>query len=333
MIGGSALQIVGDGGYDRPPRARQLRDDLANLVRRRPKAVTPADLLAIQLDDRAIFLERWHELLVQVLSDPGVKASQSRQRMLAAALEWDGRADADSTGYRLARMFRQAVARRALDPVFRTCLDADPKFGWTRFNYEDGLWILLQRRPRSFLSAHYASWDRLLAAAADDVAADLRKTGVAPADARWGDVTILKMQHPLARALPGLDHLLNMRPEPLPGDVDMPRVQAASFGATFRIVISPGSEAGILWEMPGGQSGNPLSPFYRAGHQAWAQGTPQPLISGRRLHRLAFEPPAQAEADLGVPFPAPHIPGAKCDDTGATRRRDEFTAFAAFLRH
>ena len=57
------LAVLGDGGYDIGARARQIRDDL-----RAQRHFTPADMLAIQLDDRALFLERWKDLLALELN-------------------------------------------------------------------------------------------------------------------------------------------------------------------------------------------------------------------------------------------------------------------------
>ena len=51
---------LGDGGYDLGARARQIRDDL-----KAKDHFAPDDMLAIQLDDRAVFLEHWHELLLE----------------------------------------------------------------------------------------------------------------------------------------------------------------------------------------------------------------------------------------------------------------------------
>ena len=42
--------------------------------------------------------------------------------------------------------------------------------------------------------------------------------------------------------------------------------------------------------MPGGQSGHPLSPYYRAGHEAWVAGEPTPFLPGPAVHRLRLEP-------------------------------------------
>jgi penicillin amidase len=42
--------------------------------------------------------------------------------------------------------------------------------------------------------------------------------------------------------------------------------------------------------MPCGQSGNPLSPFYRAGHEAWVRGDPTPFLPGPKAHVLTLTP-------------------------------------------
>ena len=42
--------------------------------------------------------------------------------------------------------------------------------------------------------------------------------------------------------------------------------------------------------MPGGQSGHPLSPFYRAGHAAWARGEATPFLPGEPAHVLRLVP-------------------------------------------
>src|SRR5690606_16082279 len=55
---GNELARIGDGGYDLGARARQIRDALHARDR-----FTEADLLAIQLDDRALVLTHWWQLL------------------------------------------------------------------------------------------------------------------------------------------------------------------------------------------------------------------------------------------------------------------------------
>ncbi|HSC47839.1 MAG TPA: penicillin acylase family protein, partial [Gammaproteobacteria bacterium] len=63
VVDGAMLAAVGDGGYDLGARAGQIRDDLLGR-----DALEPADLLAIELDDRALFLARWRTLLLALLN-------------------------------------------------------------------------------------------------------------------------------------------------------------------------------------------------------------------------------------------------------------------------
>ena len=97
--------------------------------------------------------------------------------------------------------------------------------------------------------------------------------------------------HPFGRLLPGwLAGRLNMPADQLPGDVNMPRVQTPAFGASLRLAVSPGREAEGIFQMPGGESGHPLSPFYRAGHVNWVKGEPSSFLPGPAVHRLTLNP-------------------------------------------
>jgi penicillin amidase len=96
--------------------------------------------------------------------------------------------------------------------------------------------------------------------------------------------------HPLSLAVPQLSRWLDIPPQPLPGDGNMPRVQGPDFGASERFAVSPGHEERGLFHMPGGQSGHFLSPYYRAGHDAWAEGRPTPFLPGPTQHHLTLSP-------------------------------------------
>jgi penicillin amidase len=92
-------------------------------------------------------------------------------------------------------------------------------------------------------------------------------------------------------ALPGFaKRLLCMPFEPLTGDSNMPRVTAPDFGASERMVVSPGHEADGIIHMPGGQSGNPLSPYWGAGHGDWVTGRATPFLPGPPEHTLQLVP-------------------------------------------
>ncbi|MBL9216525.1 MAG: penicillin acylase family protein [Opitutaceae bacterium] len=290
LVGGDALARLGDGGYDGGARGRQIRDDLRALVAAGRKAV-PADLLAVQLDDRAVFLERWQQLLLAQLTDEAVGRRRSRGELRDAVRAWSGRAAADSAAYRLVRAYRQHVTESVLTPFFKRAEAEYPRFSFGKFHYEDAVWRLVQEKPARLLDPAHPSWDHLLLAAADAVIADADEAGLPLARMTWGAHNTLHMPHPFSRFLPGpLDRWLAMPAEPLPGDTDMPRVQSPTNGASMRMVVSPGHEEQGLFHMPGGQSGHPLSPFYRAGHAAWVKGEPTPLLPGPTRHTLVLRP-------------------------------------------
>src|SRR3546814_18840918 len=92
-----------------------------------------------------------------------------------------------------------------------------------------------------------------------------------------------------------------MPPDQLDGDGNMPRVAAPRFGASERMVVSPGHEADGIAHMPGGQSGHPLSPFWGSGHDAWVHGRPRPFLPGDTATTLTLAPHRQATPPAG-PF-------------------------------
>jgi len=291
VVGGGALTLLGDGGYSNPPRAAQIRADLDRLLARPAEKISPRDLAAIQLDDRAVFLAPWQKLLLATLT-PAVAADHpDRAELRRLAEHWEGRAAPESVSYRLVRAFRLKVADLVFEPIFAPCAETLPGFDWRRFHYDAPLGQLLRAKPLHLLNPAFASWDDLLVAAADGVVNDLKNQGVPLAHATWGSRNRARIMHPFGRMLPGwLAGWLNLPADPLPGDANMPRIQTPTFGASMRLVVTPGREAEGLFDMPGGQSGHPLSPFYRAGHAAWVRGEPGTLLPGPATHTLTLTP-------------------------------------------
>ena len=289
-LGGAAYPLLGDSGYDDGARGGQIRDDLRALIASGKKAA-PADLLAIQLDDRAVFLGRWQKFLLEVLTDEAVAAKKFRGGLRDAVHTWNGRASTDSVAYRVVKAFRLHVAERALAPFIEPAQAEYAAFNWRNLIYEDALWQLVHEQPAKLLNPAHASWSALLLAAADDLAADVEKSGGSLARFTWGARNTLAMQHPFGRFLPKpIARLLDMPADQLPGDADMPRVQTARFGQSERMVVSPGHEDEAIFHLPGGQSGHPMSPYYRSSHAAWLKGEPTPLLPGPAQHTLVLRP-------------------------------------------
>lgn len=285
-LGGDALARLGDGGYAAPFRAARVRDDLSKL-----EHATPKDLHEIQLDVRAVQLDRWQQLLLSVLTPEAIAEKSTRGKLRVLVQSWEGLATVDSVSYRLVRYFRTATAEAVFSPIYARCFDRMPDFNWRLFQYEPALWALLEQKPMHLLAPDYRSWDALLLHAADEVLEQLKKENASLAHATWGEHNRADIRHPFGRVLPSFfASWLNLPSDPLPGDLDVPRIQKSSYGASMRLVVSPGREEEALFEMPGGESGHPLSPYYQAGHESWVRGEPTPLLPGTPEHTLTLSP-------------------------------------------
>jgi penicillin amidase len=156
VVEGEMLQKMGDGGYALGARAKQIRDSLLAL-----ESATEKDMLAIQLDDRALFLERWRGLFLEV-----ARSSESLAD-LEKVLDrgWTGRASVDSAGYRAVRDLRRAVFREIIGTLTAEASRADPRFrpGQLR-QWEGPLWQLVSERPAHLVPPPYESWEEWLRA-------------------------------------------------------------------------------------------------------------------------------------------------------------------------
>ena len=291
VVGEAGLRLIGRGGCDLGARAGQIRDRLLSLER-----ATVEDMLALQLDDRALFLERWRELLLRTLT-PAALADRPERAELRQVVEqgWTGHASVDSAGYRMVRAFRSFLAEQVFGAITARLLEkADDRFYFLGAvnQWEGPLWRLVTERPQHLLDPRHANWDEQFLAAADAVSDHFveRYGPGAGASEPGASATPCAWRHPISDALPRLSGWLDMEPRSLPGDANMPRVQSPGFGASERFVVSPGREEQGFFHMPGGQCGHPLSPFYRAGHEAWVAGEPTPFLPGPPVHRLTLRP-------------------------------------------
>ncbi len=282
---GRQLDVFGDGGYDFGARQRQIRDDMLGRER-----FAPADMLAIQLDDRALFLGRWHARLAALLA--GAETTPARSRLRDALMDWNGRASTDSVAYRIVRDWRDEVTSRVLDGFAAAVRAQHDDFTMPKLaQAEHAVWMLLETQPVHLLPPGPVDWNALMLDSADRVfeRLDAREGGLAAQ--HWGARNTARIRHPMSRALPAwAARWLDMPADALPGDANLPRVQGPSFGASERFAVAPGDEENGYFQMPGGQSGHPLSPFHGAGHADWVDGTPTPFLPGPARHVLAFKP-------------------------------------------
>ncbi|RBL06016.1 penicillin acylase family protein, partial [Xanthomonas oryzae pv. oryzae] len=201
IVDAQQLATLGNAGYDLGARAQQIRNALFAKQR-----FNERDLLAIQLDDRAVLLTRWWQLLRSIVAD---SKDPALQQIALAMRDWDGHASTTSTSYRIVREFRSktidAVEGGLLAPAHAAL--GEDFLPPPRAQLEGIVWPLLQQRPANLLPPTFASWDQLLSDAARSA-----QSSVIAEDAQgkpggqhsWGQRNTAAICHPIARALPAL---------------------------------------------------------------------------------------------------------------------------------
>ena len=276
---------VGAGGYDIGARARQIRDGLLSL--RHP--ATEADMLAIQLDARALFVARWRDLLLALIDEDAMNGAPLRREFRELVSKGAGEATPEAVGYRLVRTYRSNTLNAMWRSLVTGLLGEEASLRRAA-QFEAAGWRLVNERPTAVTPPGGGDWRAFLLLRLDATIAELVRDCGSLASCEYGRMEPVEVRHPLSGALPLLPRLLDMPTSALAGDQHMPRVQNGSFGASERFAVSPGRESDGYLELPGGPSGHPLSPFYRSGFDDWTKGVPTPFLPGPAMHRLTLAP-------------------------------------------
>jgi penicillin G amidase len=276
---------IGGSAADMGARASQIRDDLLA-----GEDFDERAMLAIQLDDRALWIEFWRHLLLDVLDEAALAGHPQRADFKRLVAQWNGRADADAAGYALVRSFYWSMYEAWFGNLDTELQGTERTASYRAANtrVEPVMEILAQKR--AWVPPGMAGWQAFLLNRIDAVIGEATQNGVSLEEVKWGLINRAAIAHPMARLLPWLRGWLAAPVDPLPGDMYMPRVQAPAFGASERIVVAPGHEETGIFHMPGGQSGHPLSPFFLAGHEAWVRGESTPFLPGPAVRHLVIEP-------------------------------------------
>jgi penicillin amidase len=241
--------------------------------------LTPADMLAVQTD---IYSEADQEL-GQRLAYAIDHAENADMRLRQAAdllRSWDGRLATDSAAASIVTQTRGALWSLLLEP--RLGKELAGTYNWAAKNFAEDE-IVMRARPE-WLPQGFKNWDQLLAAA-------VRKAideGKAPANlTRWnyGNWHVIELQHPIGAKLPLLGRITDTGPLPLSGDTTTVKQVGRSFGPSQRFTMDWSNVDGSTENIVLGESGNPLSPYYRDQWEDYYNG---------RTFALPFSPGAVA---------------------------------------
>ncbi|CAM3848756.1 penicillin acylase family protein [Parendozoicomonas haliclonae] len=284
-------QKMGNGGYATGPRALQIRDNLLA-----KEQFTEKDLLEIAADNDAVYIAAWRAVALKAIQNNGSQANDGQKEFARMLDNWSGQALASDAGYRMGREFQDAMKEKVLRQLGRYFLlkadrtDKGIEDIWLQnlSREESSVLRLLEQQPMNWLSPEYDNWNQLILETVDEVVADLGGAETL-AQRTWGERNTAKIEHPLAKAIPVVGQWLNMPAVPLNGDGWIPNAQRASSGVSQRMVVSPGREEDGILHIPGGQSGNPTSPFYRSDFDNWLHVRANPLLPGDTVHTLTLK--------------------------------------------
>lgn len=292
MIGGESLKKLGFGGYAFGARQQQIRDDLFA-----KDQFAEQDLLDIQLDDRALFMSRWHKFIMDnVLNDQAFIEKHKLANAKELMEKWGERASVESVGYNMARTFRQNIIHSIFATLDKRMAATDKELAiyHIRNRIEEPVWQIINRQPEAWLPNSSESWNAyfqtVFLKTVDGITNSQR---IALQDATWGAENSAYIRHPLSVAVPFIGRFIDMPDLPQAGDSFMPRVAYRAFGASQRTVVSPGHEEEGIFHMPAGQSGHPFSPYFGNGHLDWLHGKPSPFLPGAAVYKLTFAPDSQ----------------------------------------
>ena len=275
-------QRFGNGGYALGARSSQIRDRLYE-----KQHFNEANFNQLQHDNQARFLQPWHSLLLQQLN----KNSTANQQYIKELENWQGCACATSIGYTLVRRYRDEVINSVFTAMQANLQAQGGSLKYVKRDLEPAIWQLIEQQPDSWLNPQFADWDAQLTDSFSQVVSNLSKEfGSNLKGWQWGTVNELVIEHPFAQQIPQLSKLLNMPTAPGFGDSYMPAVQGRSFGASQRFIAQPGHLENAIMAIPGGQSGHPLSSFYRAGFDDYVAAKPTPLLPQTLMHEITILP-------------------------------------------
>jgi len=251
--------------------------------------LTPADMLTLQTDIYSELDQEFAQRFAYAIDH----ASKSDPRLRQAAdlmRSWDGVVGIDSSPATIV-----AAAKHAFWPML-----LQPKLGddWKAYEWAASAFAqeeISMHAPAQWLPKEYSTWDDFLAACVSRGLEDDH----APADLRtwhYGFEHPVDIEHPLYGMLPWFKKWTGTGAQPQSGDTSTVKQVNRTFGPSQRFTMDWNNVDGSTENIVMGQSGDPLSPYYRDQWTYWYDGTTFALpftdgaIAASTSHTLRLTP-------------------------------------------
>ena len=251
--------------------------------------LSPQDMLAVQTDIYSeVDQELGHRFAYAIDHTPGVDDRLKKAADLMRS--WDGRLTADSAAASLVTQTRRALWPLILEPKLgKESVD----YRWAESNFAEE--EIIMHAKAEWLPADYKNWDALLTEAVRKG----MKNGKAPSDvADWsyGSWHVVDIEHPLAGFLPLVGRIAGTGEQPMSGDTTTVKQVGRDFGPSQRFTMDWSNMDGSTENIVLGESGNPLSPYFRDQWNDWYGGTTfafpstPPAVAAQNRHTLRLLP-------------------------------------------
>jgi penicillin G amidase len=285
------------GSFNEPDsRYRVIEQALAS-----PNKLTPEQMMSLQLETLSEHAREMTEIILPVIQRSNLPAQMSEA--LNYLLNWDYRYDKTATAASIFEVFFMKLAEKSLSD------DLGPE-GWYAFKRNDQLPLrvvsaMLKNDSRFFddkTTLNIETRDTIIVRAMADAVKFLSDTlGTEPINWRWENLhqVTFETSHFASAVGPNrsnyqdliVTYMLNRGPfgtrgsttSPVSGQYDWHRPFRQIGGATWRRVIDLSNTSQSWSVLPGGQSGNALSPAYDDQLDLWLDGKYRMLLHNSEI--------------------------------------------------
>jgi penicillin G amidase len=251
--------------------------------------LTPADMLALQTDVYSSLDQELGQRFAYAIDHSS--SADARTKQAADLLrKWDGVMSVDSQAAAVVTVAKAAFWPMVLEPKLG---DAWQSYYWPESSFAEEEMIM--HAPAPWLPSGMKSWNDLLAATVKKGLDDAR----APSDLKswtFGSMHVVEVSHPIYRLLPFFRGWTGTGVQPQSGDGSTVKQVGRDFGPSQRFTIDWSNADGATENVVMGESGNPLSAYYRDQWPYWFGGKTIVLpfsegaVAGATAHQLRLVP-------------------------------------------